>query len=134
MSSLQLSGCRASDISSTPLVFGAASSSFWSRCSSLSNGIVISTLRPKQKVRFCGGGVLLRVYAVSSDSCSSFKMNLNEYMVTLDKPLGIRFALSVDGKISVHSLKKGVWSSSLLIFPFLWFFFFILIIFLYLCI
>ncbi|XP_021887042.1 phosphoglucan phosphatase LSF1, chloroplastic isoform X2 [Carica papaya] len=107
MSSLQLSGCRASDISSTPLVFGAASSSFWSRCSSLSNGIVISTLRPKQKVRFCGGGVLLRVYAVSSDSCSSFKMNLNEYMVTLDKPLGIRFALSVDGKIFVHSLKKG---------------------------
>lgn len=44
---------------------------------------------------------------MSSDSCSSFKMNLNEYMVTLDKPLGIRFALSVDGKIFVHSLKKG---------------------------
>ncbi|OUZ99270.1 Dual specificity phosphatase [Macleaya cordata] len=37
----------------------------------------------------------------------SFQMNLNEYMVTLDKPLGIRFALSVDGKIFVHSLKKG---------------------------
>ncbi|XP_058088999.1 phosphoglucan phosphatase LSF1, chloroplastic isoform X2 [Magnolia sinica] len=36
-----------------------------------------------------------------------FKMNLNEYMVTLEKPLGIRFALSVDGKIFVHSLKKG---------------------------
>lgn len=44
---------------------------------------------------------------MSSDSSSSFKMNLNEYMVTLEKPLGIRFALSVDGKIFVHSLKKG---------------------------
>jgi hypothetical protein len=28
-------------------------------------------------------------------------------MVTLDKPLGIRFALSLDGKIFVHALKKG---------------------------
>lgn len=37
-----------------------------------------------------------------------YKMNLNEYMVTLEKPLGIRFALSVDGKIFVHSLKRGV--------------------------
>lgn len=35
------------------------------------------------------------------------KMNLNEYMVSLDRPLGIRFALSVDGNIFVHSLKKG---------------------------
>ncbi|XP_072966573.1 phosphoglucan phosphatase LSF1, chloroplastic [Typha angustifolia] len=35
------------------------------------------------------------------------KMNLNEYMVTLEKPMGIRFALSVDGRIFVHSLKKG---------------------------
>uniref|UniRef100_A0A6V7QT62 Phosphoglucan phosphatase LSF1, chloroplastic n=1 Tax=Ananas comosus var. bracteatus TaxID=296719 RepID=A0A6V7QT62_ANACO len=35
------------------------------------------------------------------------KMNLNEYMVTLEKPLGIRFALSVDGKIFVHALRRG---------------------------
>lgn len=43
---------------------------------------------------------------------SSYKMNLNEYMVTLEKPLGIRFALSADGNIFVHGLKKGVcgWS------------------------
>ncbi|KAM3761449.1 hypothetical protein ACB098_01G269100 [Castanea mollissima] len=34
-------------------------------------------------------------------------MNLNEYMVTLEKPLGIRFALSVHGKVFVHALKKG---------------------------
>ncbi|KAH6781323.1 hypothetical protein C2S51_006616 [Perilla frutescens var. frutescens] len=39
--------------------------------------------------------------------CSEMKMNLNEYMVTLEKPLGIRFALSVDGKVFVHALQKG---------------------------
>ncbi|KAJ4729224.1 phosphoglucan phosphatase LSF1, chloroplastic-like [Melia azedarach] len=49
---------------------------------------------------------LVRVYAMSTNN-SNFKMNLNEYMVTLEKPLGIRFALSVDGKIFVHALKKG---------------------------
>ncbi|XP_027151102.1 phosphoglucan phosphatase LSF1, chloroplastic [Coffea eugenioides] len=51
-----------------------------------------------------------RVFAMSpssSTSGSAFRMNLNEYMVTLEKPLGIRFALSVDGKIFVHALKKG---------------------------
>ncbi|XP_006844991.2 phosphoglucan phosphatase LSF1, chloroplastic isoform X1 [Amborella trichopoda] len=34
-------------------------------------------------------------------------MNLSEYMVTLEKPLGIMFAQSVDGRIFVHALKKG---------------------------
>lgn len=54
-------------------------------------------------------GLDFRVYAMSSSSSKSrFKMNLNEYMVTLERPLGIRFALSVDGKVFVHSLKKGV--------------------------
>lgn len=48
-----------------------------------------------------------RISAMSSSSVSPFKMNLNEYMVTLEKPLGIRFALSVDGKVFVHALKKG---------------------------
>lgn len=38
-------------------------------------------------------------------------MNLNEYMVTLEKPLGIRLALSADGKIFVHAIKKGVLNS-----------------------
>ena len=47
-----------------------------------------------------------RVLAMADQSV--YKMNLNEYMVTLEKPLGIRFALSVDGKIFVHSLQKGV--------------------------
>ncbi|RDX80203.1 Phosphoglucan phosphatase LSF1, chloroplastic, partial [Mucuna pruriens] len=46
-----------------------------------------------------------RVFAVSGNS--AFKMNLNEYLVTLEKPLGIRFALTSDGKIIVHSLTKG---------------------------
>ncbi|XXG83929.1 hypothetical protein AAC387_Pa10g1567 [Persea americana] len=48
-----------------------------------------------------------RVLAMSFTEAGPFKMNLNEYMVTLEKPLGIRFALSVDGKIFVHALKKG---------------------------
>ncbi|KAK8933405.1 hypothetical protein KSP39_PZI015553 [Platanthera zijinensis] len=42
----------------------------------------------------------------ASDS-PDFKMNLSEYMVTLERPLGIRFALSLEGKVFVHSLKKG---------------------------
>lgn len=46
-----------------------------------------------------------RVFAMSP---TEFKMNLNEYMVTLEKPLGIRFALSLDGKVFVHALQKGV--------------------------
>ncbi|KAL6960598.1 Phosphoglucan phosphatase lsf1, chloroplastic [Sarracenia purpurea var. burkii] len=48
-----------------------------------------------------------RVMVMCSSAGSVFKMNLNEYMVTLEKPLGIRFAISVDGKIFVHALKKG---------------------------
>ncbi|EAZ06823.1 hypothetical protein OsI_29062 [Oryza sativa Indica Group] len=35
------------------------------------------------------------------------RMNLNEYMVAVDRPLGVRFALAVDGRVFVHSLKKG---------------------------
>ncbi|KAL6006984.1 hypothetical protein ACLOJK_032480 [Asimina triloba] len=48
-----------------------------------------------------------RVLAMSAKEAGPFSMNLNEYMVKLEKPLGIRFALSVDGKIYVHALKKG---------------------------
>ncbi|KAE9605119.1 putative Dual specificity protein phosphatase [Lupinus albus] len=53
------------------------------------------------------GMIAVRIFAMSGNSSSAFKMNLNEYLVTLDKPLGIRFALTVDGKIIVHSLTKG---------------------------
>ncbi|CAN1182796.1 Phosphoglucan phosphatase LSF1, chloroplastic [Linum perenne] len=50
-----------------------------------------------------------RICAMSATNgaSSSPAMHLNEYMVTLDRPLGIRFALSLDGKIIVHSLKRG---------------------------
>ncbi|KAH1205194.1 Phosphoglucan phosphatase LSF1, chloroplastic [Glycine soja] len=51
------------------------------------------------------GTLSLRVFAVSGNS--AFKMNLSEYLVTLEKPLGIRFALTSDGRIIVHSLTKG---------------------------
>ncbi|RZS04822.1 hypothetical protein BHM03_00035226, partial [Ensete ventricosum] len=56
---------------------------------------------------------LVRISAMADQTV--YKMNLNEYMVTLEKPMGIRFALSVDGRIFVHSLKKGVLPS----FPYL---------------
>lgn len=55
---------------------------------------------------------------MSSNNDSGFKMNLNEYLVTLDKPLGIRFALTSDGKIIVHSLAKGVSISLIVNFSF----------------
>jgi hypothetical protein len=35
-------------------------------------------------------------------------MRLNEYLVAVDRPLGVRFALGVDGRVFVHSLRKGV--------------------------
>lgn len=54
---------------------------------------------------------LVRILAMSNET--PYKMNLNEYMVTLDRPLGIRFALSTDGRIFVHSLIKGVLFRSL---------------------
>lgn len=92
MRSLQLPGCSRA----------AISSSFWGRDVCFVRGDGVSS--KKDKVRF-GKGKPVRVSAMSSNS---FKMNLNEYMVTLDKPLGIRFALSADGKIFVHALKKGV--------------------------
>lgn len=92
MSSLQFPGSRAVD---RPLA-----SPFWGggRCfpGRASRG---------RKVGFASRGG--RVCAMSSEN-PSFRMNLNEYMVTLEKPLGIRFALSSDGKIFVHALKRGV--------------------------
>ncbi|KAK3183565.1 hypothetical protein Dsin_030851 [Dipteronia sinensis] len=86
MSNLQLSSCR----TTTPF-------------SSLFHGKNPFSIG-RGNVRFCRK--IVRVYAMSSN-VSNFKMNLNEYMVTLEKPLGIRFALSADGKIFVHALKKG---------------------------
>ncbi|XP_068636610.1 phosphoglucan phosphatase LSF1, chloroplastic-like [Aristolochia californica] len=65
-------------------------------------------LRLTKKGRHLTGHGIKRVYALSSPEAGWLtKMNLNQYMVTLDKPLGIRFALSVDGNIFVHALKRG---------------------------
>lgn len=74
-------------------------SSFWANEFCLINGA--SAVGISEKTRG------FRVLAMSASTNSRFKMNLNEYMVTLEKPLGIRFALSLDGKILVHSMKKG---------------------------
>ncbi|XAR51867.1 hypothetical protein NMG60_11006636 [Bertholletia excelsa] len=79
------------------------SSSFWGRELCLIHGA--SMVAFAEKYRF--GRRIPRVLAMSSDAGPNFKMNLNEYMVTIEKPLGIRFALSVDGNIIVHALKKG---------------------------
>lgn len=68
--------------------------------------------KKKKENLLCSYGGTFRVFAMSNASPPpSFKMNLNEYMVTLEKPLGIRFALSVHGKVFVHALKKGVFPS-----------------------
>ncbi|KAK4417771.1 Phosphoglucan phosphatase LSF1, chloroplastic [Sesamum alatum] len=108
MCSLQFSNCRGFDQSAFPDSFSSIekklrksrvviNSSFWGGCLNLIDGNAKG-----KKQRSSGGNS--RVYAMSS---TEFKMNLNEYMVTLDKPLGIRFALSLDGKVFVHALQKG---------------------------
>ncbi|KAF3976414.1 hypothetical protein CMV_000386 [Castanea mollissima] len=71
-----------------------------------------SNRKKKKENLLCSNGGTFRVFAMSNASPPPpppppLKMNLNEYMVTLEKPLGIRFALSVHGKVFVHALKKG---------------------------
>ncbi|CAA3000989.1 phosphoglucan phosphatase LSF1, chloroplastic [Olea europaea subsp. europaea] len=80
-------------------------SSFWGRDLHINNGI--QTVNSVKKQLYSGRATASRVFAMSSINGTTFKMNLNEYMVTLEKPLGIRFALSVDGKFFVHALQKG---------------------------
>jgi hypothetical protein len=46
--------------------------------------------------------------ASAAAAAAGGRMNLNEYMVAVDRPLGLRFALAVDGRVFVHSLKRGV--------------------------
>ncbi|CAN6809268.1 unnamed protein product [Brassica oleracea] len=88
----QISGFGALERSSPSLLIGSGNG----------NGRVYGG---RGKVGFSRRRLVLKVVAMSSSS--TFKMNLNEYMVTLEKPLGIRFALSADGKIFVHAIKKG---------------------------
>uniref|UniRef100_A0A5B7BQ06 Tyrosine-protein phosphatase domain-containing protein n=1 Tax=Davidia involucrata TaxID=16924 RepID=A0A5B7BQ06_DAVIN len=110
MTSLQISNYKAFDrspylssFSSTEKFAKTLISSFWGRDLCFINGG--SLVGSAQRRRF--NRRISRVFVMSSSTSSTFKMNLNEYMVTLEKPLGIRFALSVDGKIFVHALKKG---------------------------
>ncbi|XP_010550123.1 PREDICTED: phosphoglucan phosphatase LSF1, chloroplastic isoform X2 [Tarenaya hassleriana] len=105
----QISGARANERPSPAVLLGgsAAASSFWNGYGRLFDGRGISFIGSRDKAGISRGRVILRVSAMSSSFSSSFKMNLNEYMVTLEKPLGIRFALSADGKIFVHAIKKG---------------------------
>ncbi|KAJ4973492.1 hypothetical protein NE237_006666 [Protea cynaroides] len=103
MFSLQLSSCMFSNESSFFCNFSAVGkvaqpaldSCFWGR-NLPSNGVTL-----RENLHFSRR--ISRVYA----KLPSFSLNLNEYMVTLEKPLGIRFALSVDGRVFVHALKKG---------------------------
>lgn len=102
----QISGLGALERSSPSILIG---SSFRSGNGRVFDGRGIAYLGSREKVGFNRRRrLVLRVVAMSSSSSSPFKMNLNEYMVTLEKPLGIRFALSADGKIFVHAIKKGV--------------------------
>ncbi|KAK4760314.1 hypothetical protein SAY87_005207 [Trapa incisa] len=94
MSALQFSSCRALDRPlATPFLDGGRL--FLGRNSALPH---------RRNVRIASWRG--QVCAMSSEN-PLFRMNLNEYMVTLEKPLGIRFALSSDGKIFVHALKRG---------------------------
>uniref|UniRef100_A0A803LW74 AMP-activated protein kinase glycogen-binding domain-containing protein n=1 Tax=Chenopodium quinoa TaxID=63459 RepID=A0A803LW74_CHEQI len=75
---------------------GLMSSSIW-RTDFTLNGSIDLILRRTNGHKYFNHPIY-RVFAMSKDNQTAYKMNLNEYMVTLDKPLGIRFALSVDGK------------------------------------
>ncbi|KAL1538568.1 Phosphoglucan phosphatase lsf1, chloroplastic [Salvia divinorum] len=108
MWSLQLSNCRGFEQSQ----FAAAGFSSARREPRRSSAAVIRS-------SFWGGGLELCdaeararrrqrwLARRSSRVFAELKMNLNEYMVTLEKPLGIRFAKSADGKVFVHALQKG---------------------------
>ncbi|KAL6518837.1 Phosphoglucan phosphatase lsf1, chloroplastic [Orobanche hederae] len=109
MCSLQLSNCRGFEHSTFAVGFCSIeknlhksnvvfNSLFWGRSLDLCD----REAREKRQRR--SNERISRVFAVASTEC---KMNLNEYMVTLDRPLGIRFALSLDGKVFVHALQKG---------------------------
>ncbi|KAL6135775.1 hypothetical protein ACLB2K_068000 [Fragaria x ananassa] len=101
-----LPSCTAPDRSPPPpLLCCGRASSFWGTTKTTAVDFSGGSREEKKKLRL--GGPTVRIVAMSSSSSNTFKMNLNEYMVTLEKPLGIRFALSVDGKIFVHALKKG---------------------------
>ncbi|KAL1211294.1 Phosphoglucan phosphatase LSF1 [Cardamine amara subsp. amara] len=102
----QISGFGALERSSPSILIGSGTASpFRSGYGRVFDGRGTACFGSREKVGFSRRRLVLRIVAMSSSS--PFKMNLNEYMVTLEKPLGIRFALSADGKIFVHAIKKG---------------------------
>ncbi|CAO2836405.1 unnamed protein product [Amaranthus hypochondriacus] len=87
--------------------FNGVNSSFIRGTNLMFNGGIELIFKPIN-VDFCKFNLRFpRIHSMSTNNDTNYKMNLNEYMVTLEKPLGIRFALSVDGNVFVHSLRKG---------------------------
>uniref|UniRef100_A0A1J3ITA6 Phosphoglucan phosphatase LSF1, chloroplastic n=1 Tax=Noccaea caerulescens TaxID=107243 RepID=A0A1J3ITA6_NOCCA len=102
----QISGFRALEGSSPSVFIGSGTTSPFRRGNGREfDGRWIPYVGSRQKAGISRRRTVVRVNAMSSSS--TLKMNLNEYMVTLEKPLGIRFALSADGKMFVHAIKKG---------------------------
>lgn len=75
--------------------------------------VLLTGLRVKKKKAGKGRTMILKASFDSSTATgvvknNRFKINLDEYMVTLDKPIGIRFAQTLSGKIFVEALAKNV--------------------------
>lgn len=62
-------------------------------------------ITPPRRVQ--GKAYALSESGVGTLTLNANKISLNEYMITLEKPLGIRFALSINGTLYVHALRKG---------------------------
>lgn len=62
-------------------------------------------ITPPRRVQ--GKANALSESGVGTLTLNANKISLNEYMITLEKPLGIRFALSINGTLYVHALRKG---------------------------
>eukprot|EP00250_Pteridium_aquilinum_P014980 c22313_g2_i1 orf=278-2104(-) len=64
----------------------------------------------RRRWRWCskgGIGVVCRGEETGGEVAgNTYHINLSEYMLTLDKPLGIRFAQTLDGKVYVEALAK----------------------------
>ncbi|KAF6165574.1 hypothetical protein GIB67_022745 [Kingdonia uniflora] len=102
MSSLQLSiGIKTESSPQFPPNSSRSSSSIWGKTLSfhITKGV--------SRVLYLNNNNNNNKRIVVAMISAAFKMNLNEYMVTLEKPLGVRFAVSLDGKIFVHAMKKG---------------------------
>ena len=106
---------------------GRAGSCSWRACNELLGGNVACRTvlgarmtvgaRGRGRVERKGDGAGRRSLVVRANSSNvatgvvkknMFKINLDEYMVTLEKPIGIRFAQTLSGKVYVEALAKKV--------------------------